>query len=61
MDVTAGEKAVEAVELKRYRTASPLIRLCVLVGAAGSVFLSAYMIFGIASPAKALRAGLVCL
>ncbi len=47
LDVTAGEKAVEAVELKRYRTASPLIRLCVLVGAAGSVFLSAYMIFGL--------------
>ncbi len=47
LDVTAGEKAAEAVELKRYRSNSPLIKLCLLLGAGGSVFLSAYMIFGL--------------
>ena len=47
LDVTAGEKAAEAAELKRYRKESPTIRVCVLLGAVLSVFLSAYMIFGL--------------
>ena len=47
LDVTAGEKAAEAAEIKRYRKESPTIRLCVLLGAVLSVFLSAYMIFGL--------------
>jgi len=52
LDVTAGEKAAEAVEIKRYRTESRFIRLCVLVGAVGAVFLSAYMIFGLGNVFK---------
>ncbi|HEY5637929.1 MAG TPA: TRAP transporter fused permease subunit [Burkholderiales bacterium] len=46
-DVTAGEKAAEAVELKRYRNETPLIRAFIAFGALGSVLLSAYMIFGL--------------
>jgi len=52
LDVTAGEKAAEAVEFKRYRTESRFIRLCVLVSAVGAVFLSAYMIFGLGNVFK---------
>jgi TRAP transporter 4TM/12TM fusion protein len=47
LDVTEGEKAAEAVELKRHRTNTPFIKLCLLLGATGSVMLSAYMIFGL--------------
>lgn len=52
VDVIAGEKAAEAVEIKRYRTESRFMRLCVLLGAIGSVFLSAYMIFGLGNVFK---------
>lgn len=46
-DMSAGEKAVETIELKRYRVESTPIRGCVAIGALGSIFLSAYMIFGL--------------
>jgi TRAP transporter 4TM/12TM fusion protein len=47
LDVTAGEKAAEAAELKRYRTETPAVRLCILIGASLSLSLSIYMIFGL--------------
>lgn len=46
-DMTEGEKAADAAELKRYRTETPLVRAFIAAGAIGSVFLSAYMIFGL--------------
>ncbi|MDA0675932.1 MAG: TRAP transporter fused permease subunit [Proteobacteria bacterium] len=46
-DMTAGEKAADAAELKRYRSETPLIRAVIAAGAIGSVFVSAYMIFGL--------------
>jgi len=47
LDMSAGEKAVATIELKRYRIESTPIRVCVAIGALVSVFLSAYMIFGL--------------
>jgi len=52
LDVTAGEKAATAVEIARYRKLSPLLRGFLFAGSVGSVFLSAYVIFGLGNVFK---------
>ena len=52
LDMTAGEKAASAVEIARYRKLSPLLRGFLFAGAVGSVFLSAYVIFGLGNVFK---------
>ncbi|MGW8269030.1 MAG: TRAP transporter permease [Burkholderiales bacterium] len=52
LDMTAGEKAAGAVEIARYRKLSPLLRGFLFAGSVGSVFLSAYVIFGLGNVFK---------
>lgn len=47
MDVTEGERAATAAEISNQRSLSRLTQTLVVLGAIGSVFLSAYIIFGL--------------
>jgi TRAP transporter 4TM/12TM fusion protein len=47
LDVTAGEKVAEELDLGRYRRLGPLSRSLVIAAAIGSVAMSMYVIFGL--------------
>lgn len=47
MDMREGERAAVAAEISAHRTLTPVTQFFVVLGAVGSVFLSAYIIFGI--------------
>ena len=46
-DMREGERAAAAAEISAQRTPTPLVQIFVVLGAVGSVFLSAYTIFGL--------------
>jgi TRAP transporter 4TM/12TM fusion protein len=46
-DMREGERAATAAEISAQRTLTPLVQFFVVLGAVGSVFLSAYTIFGL--------------
>jgi TRAP transporter 4TM/12TM fusion protein len=46
-DMREGERAASAAEISAQRTPTPLVQVFVVLGAVGSVFLSAYTIFGL--------------
>lgn len=47
VDMREGERAATAAEISAQRTLKPVAQILVVVGAVGSVFLSAYTIFGL--------------
>ncbi len=51
-ETKAEEKSAGIVTIARYRTLSPFLRACLFAGSVGSVFLSAYVIFGLGNVFK---------